>query len=119
MEFLRILKYVDGLSYHSQPDYAYIRQLFTLAVKNYEIKVEQPFDWQLESSESSGSRPASRQSNLSEPAASTSHAALASDVATSSASANSPAVTAPCYEQLADVVHKLNGTLNIDGGDEK
>uniref|UniRef100_A0A915BMG4 non-specific serine/threonine protein kinase n=2 Tax=Parascaris TaxID=6254 RepID=A0A915BMG4_PARUN len=46
VEFRRILKYLDGLSYQNQPDYGFITQLLQLAMKNYGIKADEPYDWQ-------------------------------------------------------------------------
>uniref|UniRef100_A0A914CVT8 non-specific serine/threonine protein kinase n=1 Tax=Acrobeloides nanus TaxID=290746 RepID=A0A914CVT8_9BILA len=48
MEFRRIMKYIDGLNYHSKPDYNYIRELVHLAQKNYELDPNQPYDWLLQ-----------------------------------------------------------------------
>lgn len=48
MEFRRIIKYIDGLNYHSKPDYGYIRETIHLAQKNYELDPNQPYDWLLQ-----------------------------------------------------------------------
>uniref|UniRef100_A0A0M3IDM1 non-specific serine/threonine protein kinase n=2 Tax=Ascaris TaxID=6251 RepID=A0A0M3IDM1_ASCLU len=46
VEFRRILKYLDGLTYQNQPDYSFLTQLLQLAMKNYGIKADEPYDWQ-------------------------------------------------------------------------
>ncbi|KAE9550219.1 hypothetical protein FO519_006564 [Halicephalobus sp. NKZ332] len=40
-EFRRIMNYLDGLSFYSQPDYNYLRQLISLAMKNNEINPDE------------------------------------------------------------------------------
>uniref|UniRef100_A0A915E5C9 Protein kinase domain-containing protein n=1 Tax=Ditylenchus dipsaci TaxID=166011 RepID=A0A915E5C9_9BILA len=50
-EFGRMMKYLDGLTYYSQPDYAYLRQLIQLAMKNNDIKPDETYDWQVDQEE--------------------------------------------------------------------
>ncbi|GMT10720.1 hypothetical protein PFISCL1PPCAC_2017 [Pristionchus fissidentatus] len=45
-EFRRILKYIDGLSFDGQVDYTYLGQLVGLSMRNHNVNVEEPFDWQ-------------------------------------------------------------------------
>jgi len=45
-EFRRIMKYIDGLQYTSLPDYAYLRQLILLAMRNNDIRPDEPYDWE-------------------------------------------------------------------------
>jgi len=44
-EFRRIMNYLDGLSFYSQPDYNFLRQLIQLAMKNNEINPDEMYDW--------------------------------------------------------------------------
>uniref|UniRef100_A0AC34Q8W5 Protein kinase domain-containing protein n=1 Tax=Panagrolaimus sp. JU765 TaxID=591449 RepID=A0AC34Q8W5_9BILA len=48
VEFRRILSYLDGLTYFSQPDYNYLRQLINLAMKNNKIDPDEPYDWEID-----------------------------------------------------------------------
>uniref|UniRef100_A0A915PR03 Protein kinase domain-containing protein n=1 Tax=Setaria digitata TaxID=48799 RepID=A0A915PR03_9BILA len=45
VEFRRILNYIDSLTYHSQPDHTFLTQMLQLAMKNYGVKMDEPFDW--------------------------------------------------------------------------
>ncbi|KAF8387378.1 hypothetical protein PRIPAC_76520 [Pristionchus pacificus] len=45
-EFRRILKYIDGLSFDSHVDYTYLGQLIGLSMRNHDVNVDEPFDWQ-------------------------------------------------------------------------
>uniref|UniRef100_A0AC34FH05 Protein kinase domain-containing protein n=1 Tax=Panagrolaimus sp. ES5 TaxID=591445 RepID=A0AC34FH05_9BILA len=45
-EFRRIMNYIDTLTYYSTPDYSYLRQMINLAMKNYDIHSDEPFDWE-------------------------------------------------------------------------
>jgi hypothetical protein len=104
MEFRRIMKYLDSLGYHSQIDYTYIRQLIHLAAKNYEIKTDQPYDWQIDDSE------------LEQRAGSSSEQrGHSSNSSTDGRSDVSPkrSPNAVC-EKLEKVVQRINGSLQID-----
>ncbi|KIH67721.1 hypothetical protein ANCDUO_01945 [Ancylostoma duodenale] len=46
VEFRRLLKYLDGLKFNSQPDYTFIAELVQLAMKNNGVKMDEPFDWE-------------------------------------------------------------------------
>ena len=39
------MNYLDGLSFYSQPDYNFLRQLIQLAMKNNEINPDEMYDW--------------------------------------------------------------------------
>lgn len=45
VEFRRILNYIDSLTYHSQPDHKFLTQMLQLAMKNYGVKMDEPYDW--------------------------------------------------------------------------
>lgn len=51
IEFFRIFDYLSKLNFLSQIDYSYIRSLLHLAIKNNNINIEEPYDWE-EGSES-------------------------------------------------------------------
>lgn len=48
VEFRRILNYIDSLTYHSQPDHKFLKQLLQLAMKNCGVKMDEPYDWEEE-----------------------------------------------------------------------
>lgn len=96
------MKYLDGLGYHSQIDYTYIRQLVNLAAKNYDIKTDQPYDWQMDESElqnNDTSTPRAHSSNSSTSGRSADH---------------SPNHKPTVCEKLEKVVKQINGSLKID-----
>ncbi|KAM3717301.1 putative serine/threonine-protein kinase [Dirofilaria immitis] len=45
VEFRRILNYIDSLTYHSQPDHKFLTEMLQLAMKNYGVKMDEPYDW--------------------------------------------------------------------------
>jgi hypothetical protein len=101
-EFRRIMKYLDGLGYHSTIDYTYIKQLLTLATKNYDIKIDQPYDWQIDESEMDNNpTPRGHSSNSSTEGRSADH---------------SPNHKPTVIEKLDKMVQRINnGSLNING----
>ncbi|WKY10054.1 hypothetical protein Q1695_002422 [Nippostrongylus brasiliensis] len=46
VEFRRLQKYLDGLKFHSQPDYTFIAEMLQLAMKNNNVKMDEPYDWE-------------------------------------------------------------------------
>ncbi|KAL3085119.1 hypothetical protein niasHS_010188 [Heterodera schachtii] len=46
MEFKRIITYLDALQYNNAPDYQYLRNLVILAMRNNDIRPDEPFDWE-------------------------------------------------------------------------
>ncbi|KAK5978084.1 Protein kinase domain-containing protein [Trichostrongylus colubriformis] len=46
VEFRRLQKYIDGLKFHSQPDYTFIAEMVQLAMKNNGVKMDEPYDWE-------------------------------------------------------------------------
>uniref|UniRef100_A0A0N5A6J5 non-specific serine/threonine protein kinase n=1 Tax=Parastrongyloides trichosuri TaxID=131310 RepID=A0A0N5A6J5_PARTI len=50
-EFFRIFEYLSKLNFLSQIDYTYIKSLIQLAIKNNNIDIQEPYDWE-EGSES-------------------------------------------------------------------
>jgi hypothetical protein len=88
------MKYLDGLGYHSQIDYTYIRQLINLAMKNYDIKADQPYDWQIDDTElESSNTPRGHSSNSS----------------TEGRSDTSPHHKPTVSDKLEKMVQKING----------
>uniref|UniRef100_A0A914HEM5 Protein kinase domain-containing protein n=1 Tax=Globodera rostochiensis TaxID=31243 RepID=A0A914HEM5_GLORO len=46
MEFKRIITNLDGLQYSNVPDYQYLRDLIILAMRNNDIRPDEPYDWE-------------------------------------------------------------------------
>ncbi|KJH53462.1 hypothetical protein DICVIV_00400 [Dictyocaulus viviparus] len=46
VEFRRLQKYIDSLTFQCQPDYTFISEMVQLAMKNNGIKMDEPFDWE-------------------------------------------------------------------------
>lgn len=95
------MKYLDGLGYHSHVDYTYIKQLINLACKNYDIKTDQPYDWQVEDTDLDAT-PKGHSSNSS----------------IDGRSDNSPHKST-VGDKLEQVVKQINGTLSMNEGGKK
>ncbi|KAI6230221.1 putative serine/threonine-protein kinase [Aphelenchoides fujianensis] len=109
-EFRRIMAYLDGLTFSSTVDYSFLHSLLKLAIKNYEINLDVPYDWLCESS-SQGNTPNT-------PETRSLNGDQADDRPGPSNSAAGGQTRDPVYSKLEKAVQQLNG-VKLDGAEEK
>ncbi|KAI6237145.1 putative serine/threonine-protein kinase [Aphelenchoides besseyi] len=103
-EFRRIMSYVDGLTYSSSVDYSYLNSLLKLAVKNYDINLDAPYDWNYESNDQTNT-PETRSINGDH----NTNGEQAGASNTQATNSNETQKFDPVYSKLDQYVKKING----------